>query len=301
MFKRIGLFLMMNMAVILTISIVMNVLGLNHYVTAQGLDYQALLVFCGLWGFVGSFISLAMSKWLAKTSYGVQIIDPQMGGQYAALVNRVHRLAKAANLPKMPEVGIYNSPEVNAFATGPSKSNSLVAVSTGLLNNMTEDEVEGVLAHEVAHVANGDMVTMALIQGVVNAFVMFFARIAAFAIQNAMKSDDDDSPVGGGWAYYLTTIVFEILFGFIGMFIVAFFSRYREYRADSGAAHLAGREKMIAALRRLQQQYEHGVFEKADNKINAMKISTRSSGLMALMSTHPPLGDRIKALEMNAR
>lgn len=301
MFKRVGLFIMMNIAVVVTISIVMNVLGINHYVTAQGLDYNALLVFCALWGFVGSFISLAMSKFMAKRMMGVQIIDPHMGGQYAALVNTVHRLAKAANLPKMPEVGIYNSPEVNAFATGPSKSNSLVAVSTGLLNNMREDEVEGVLAHEVAHVANGDMVTMALIQGVINAFVMFFARIAAFAIQNALRSDDDDSPAGYGWSYYLTTIVFEILFGVIGMIIVAFFSRYREYRADSGGAQLAGRDKMINALKRLEQQFEQGVFEKADAKVNAMKISSRPAGLMALLSTHPPLSDRIKALEMNAR
>ena len=301
MFKRIGLFLIMNMAVVITISIVMNVLGLNHYVTAQGIDHQALLVFCGLWGMVGSFVSLGMSKFMAKRMMGVQVIDPQMGGQYAALVNTVHRLAKAANLPKMPEVGIYNSPEVNAFATGPSKSNSLVAVSTGLINNMREDEVEGVLAHEVAHVANGDMVTMALVQGVINAFVMFFARIAAFALQNALRSDDDDAPVGMGWSYYLTTIVFEMLFGFIGMFIVAFFSRYREYRADSGGAHLAGRDKMINALKRLQQQFENGVFEKSDAKMNAMKISSKPGGLMALLSTHPRLEDRIKALEMNAR
>lgn len=301
MFKRIGLFLVMNMAVVITISLIMNILGVKPYITAQGLDYNSLLIFCGIWGMAGSFISLGLSKWMVKRSMGVQVIDPQRGGQYIGLVNTVHRLARAANLPKMPEVGIYNSPEVNAFATGPSKSNSLVAVSTGLLNNMSEDEVEGVLGHEIAHVANGDMVTMALLQGVINAFVMFFARIAAFALQNAMRSDDDDSPAGGGWSYYLTTMLFEMLFGFIGMFIIAFFSRYREYRADSGGARLAGREKMMAALKRLQMQFDRGVFEKGDSKLNAFKISSKPTGLLALLSTHPALSDRIKALEMNAR
>lgn len=297
MFKRISLFLLMNIAVIATISIVMNLLGVKPYLTANGLNYEALLIFCGIWGMVGSFISLAMSKFMAKSMMGVQIQSEN--GPYHNLVNTVHRLAKAANLPKMPEVGIYNSPEVNAFATGPSKSNSLVAVSTGLLNQMSEEEVEGVLAHEIAHVANGDMVTMALIQGVINAFVMFFARVAAFAIQNAMRSDNDDRPVGHDWSYMLTTFVFEILFGFIGMFVIAFFSRYREYRADSGGARLAGRNKMIGALKRLQMQYEHGVFEKSDEKMNAMKISSKG-GIMALLSTHPKLEDRIRALELNS-
>jgi heat shock protein HtpX len=303
MFKRIGLFLLTNIAVMITISIILNVLGVNHYITSQGLDYKSLLIFCGVWGLAGSFISLAMSKFMAKRMMGVEILDPnrRIGGKYEFLVSKVHGLSKAANLPKMPEVGIYDSPEVNAFATGPSKSNSLVAVSSGLLNNLSEDEIEGVLAHEVAHIANGDMVTMALVQGVINAFVMFFARIAAFAIQNALRSDDDDSPAGYGWSYYLTTIVFELLFGFIGMFIVSFFSRYREYRADSGGAALAGRHKMISALKKLQSQFENGIFEKGDAKMNAMKISSKSSGLYALLSTHPKLEDRIKALELNAK
>lgn len=303
MFKRVTLFLFTNIAVMITISFILNLLGVNHYITAQGLDYKSLLIFCGVWGMTGSFISLAMSKFMAKRMMGVEILDPKrrIGGKYEFLVSKVHGLSKAANLSKMPEVGIYDSPEVNAFATGPSKSNSLVAVSSGLLNNLSEDEIEGVLAHEVAHIANGDMVTMALVQGVINAFVMFFARIAAFAIQNALRSDDDDSSAGYGWSYYLTTIVFELLFGFIGMFIVAFFSRYREYRADSGGAALAGRHKMISALKKLQSQFEHGVFEKGDAKMNAMKISSKSSGLYALLSTHPKLEDRIKALELNAK
>ena len=294
MFKRIFFFVLTNILVVMTISILMSVLGVNHYVTAQGLDYNALLIFCLLWGFVGSFISLAMSKWTVKRMMGVQILEAH--GNYAGLVNKVHQLSKAAGIQKMPEVGIYDSPEVNAFATGPSKNNSLVAVSTGLLNSMRDDEIEGVLAHEVAHVANGDMVTMALVQGVINAFVMFFARIAAFAIQQAMRNDDDDAPVGGGWSYYLTTILFEMLFGFIGMFVVAYFSRYREYRADEGGARLAGREKMIAALQRLQQQFENNNFVKSEAKMNSLKISSKD-GLLALLSTHPKLSDRITALQ----
>lgn len=301
MFKRLSLFLITNMAVILAVSLIINLLGVEPYLTANGINYQSLLIMCGVWGMVGSFISLAISKWSAKRMMGVQIINPQMGGEHAAFINTVHRLAKAADLPKMPEVGIYNSPEVNAFATGPSKSNSLVAVSTGLLNNMREDELEGVLAHEVAHIANGDMVTMTLIQGVVNAFVMFFAHIAVMAIDNLMSGDDNEGEGLGFFTRYMLINLFTMVFGLLAMPVIGFFSRYREYKADSGGAHLAGRDKMINALKRLQQQHEQGVFEKADSNINAMKISSKSNGLMALMSTHPPLSDRIKALEMNAR
>ena len=299
MFKRLSLFLLTNVAVMVAVSLIINLFGVEPYLTANGVNYQSLLIFCGIWGMVGSFISLGISKWSAKRMMGVQVIDPQMGGQYAALVNTVHRLAKAAELPKMPEVGIYQSPEVNAFATGPSKSSSLVAVSTGLLSNMHEDEVEGVLAHEIAHVANGDMVTMTLIQGVVNAFVMFFAHIAVIIIDNFVRGDDEGEGLGF-FARYMLINLFTMVFGLLAMPIVAFFSRYREYKADSGGAYLAGRDKMINALKRLEQQYEQGVFEKADTNVNAMKISSKS-GIMALISTHPPLADRIKALEMNAR
>jgi len=297
MFKRFFLFAVMNIAVIVTISIVMNLLGVQPYLTAYGLNYESLLIFCLLWGMIGSFISLMMSKFMAKKMMGVKVVEAN--SSYSHLVNTVHRLAKAANLPKMPEVGIYDSPEVNAFATGPSKSNSLVAVSTGLLNSMREDEVEGVLAHEIAHIANGDMVTMALAQGVINAFVMFFARVVAFAVQNALKSDDDKSPVGG-LSYMLTTIVFDILFGIIGSIILAGFSRYREFRADAGGASLAGKQSMINALKRLQMQYEGGgVFENENPSLNAFKISSKESGLRALLSTHPKLSDRIKRLELS--
>lgn len=272
----------------------MNLLGVKPYLTSYGLDYQSLLIFCTVWGMVGSFISLGLSKFMAKRMMGVQIVDNSH--HYAGLVNTVHRLAKAANLPKMPEVGVFESPEVNAFATGPSKSNSLVAVSTGMLQSMREDEIEGVLGHEIAHIANGDMVTMALIQGVINAFVMFLARIAAFALQNALSKDDEEGGTVGGLSYYLTTFVFEIIFGFIGMFVVAWFSRQREYRADAGGAKLAGRDKMINALKRLQAQFEHGVFDDRTKEMNAMKISSKD-GLMAMLSTHPRLGDRIRRLE----
>jgi len=293
MVKRIFLFVLTNVLVLVSVSIVLSVLGVNHYLTATGIDYRALMVFCLVWGFVGSGISLLLSKFMAKTMMGVQIVDER--GQYAELVRRVHVLARQAGLTKMPEVGIYQSPEVNAFATGPSKNNSLVAVSTGLLQQMDADEVEGVLAHEVAHVANGDMVTMALIQGVVNAFVMFFARIAAFAISQAMQGErDDDRPVQAGFMYHIIVMVCEVLFSFLGMFVVAYFSRIREYRADKGGAQYAGKHKMIAALKRLQQKFEF--VDDSQENFNAMKISSRK-GLMSFLSTHPSLEDRIARLE----
>jgi heat shock protein HtpX len=293
MFKRIMLFALTNVLVMVSVSIVLALLGVNSYLTSAGINYSALMVFCLVWGFAGSLISLMLSKFMAKKMMGVEIVNDR--GQYAELVNRVHTLARAAGIQKMPEVGIYNSPEVNAFATGPSKNNSLVAVSTGLLQRMNSEEVEGVLAHEVAHVANGDMVTMALLQGVVNAFVMFFARIAAFALQNAMSGDrDDDRPVNTGFAYHMTVMVCEIVFSFLGMFVVAYFSRIREFRADKGGAKFAGRQKMIAALRRLQQNT--GLIDESQENIKAFKISSKK-GFMNFLSTHPSLEDRIAALE----
>lgn len=299
MFKRFFFFALVNIAVIATVSIILSVFGVNHYVTEAGLNYQSLLVFCAVWGMVGSFISLALSKFMAKKMMGVQIVE--MNGSYSELVNTVHRLAKAANLPKMPEVGIYESGEINAFATGASKSSSLVAVSTGLLNRMNDDEVEGVLAHEIAHIANGDMVTMALVQGVINAFVMFFARIAAFAVESAMSSDDDDSPSGHGFAYMMTVFAFEIVFGILGSIVVAFFSRLREYSADQGGARLAGKSKMIAALKKLQSEYELDHFEKnPEQNMSMLKISSKESGFRALFSSHPKLSHRISQLELNA-
>lgn len=294
MFKRISLFLLTNILVVATITIVTSMLGLNHYVTSAGLNYSALMIFCLIWGFVGSGISLLMSKFMAKHMMGVEIVDER--GPYGDLVRKVHLLARTAGISKMPEVGVYQSQEVNAFATGPSKNNSLVAVSSGLLNQMTAEEVEGVLAHEVAHVANGDMVTMALLQGVVNAFVMFFARIAAFALQNFLNGDNEESEksAGSGMAYHLSVIVFQIAFSFLGMFIVAYFSRLREFRADGGAAKFAGKQKMIAALRRLQNKTD--MVDDSNEQLLAFKISSKK-GFMSFLSTHPPLEDRIAALE----
>lgn len=295
MFKRVFLFVLTNILVMVSVSIVLSILGVNHYLTASGIDYNALMVFCLVWGFVGSGISLLMSKFMAKKMMGVEIIDER--GQYGELVRKVHTLARQAGLSKMPEVGIYRSPEVNAFATGPSKNNSLVAVSSGLLNQMDADEVEGVLAHEVAHIANGDMVTMALIQGVVNAFVMFFARVAAFALSQAMQGDrDDDRPVQSGFMYHIIVMVCEIIFSFLGMFVVAYFSRVREFRADKGGAQYAGKQKMVSALKRLQQKFE--MVDDSQENFNAMKISSKK-GLMSFLSTHPSLEDRIARLEQS--
>lgn len=294
--KRIVLFFAVNMAMLVTISIVLSLLGVGSYLTKTGLDYNNLMVFCLVWGMGGAFFSLAISRISAKWMMGVQVIDPKNPGRYGDLVERVHHLARAARLPAMPEVGVYDSPEVNAFATGPTKSRSLVAVSTGLLQSMNRDEVEGVLAHEVAHIANGDMVTMTLIQGIINAFVMFFARIAAFAISAALanRSDDQEEATPNPMIFHLVTIVLEIVFGILGAIIVAFFSRAREYRADAGGASLAGREKMRAALQRLLQN--SGRIDTAHESLATLKISGRKSGFLALFSTHPDLEDRISRL-----
>lgn len=291
--KRIFLFLMTNILVVTTIMIVTSLLGVDRYLTANGFNYQMLAVYCLIWGFAGSFISLMMSKFMAKMAMGVKVVDAN--SQYGWLVNKVHHLAKAANLPKMPEVGIYMSAEVNAFATGPSRSNSLVAVSSGLLERMSEDELEGVLAHEIAHIANGDMVTMALLQGIINSFVFFLSKIAAFALDQAMRGDrDNDSRGGVGWTYYLSQIVFQILFSILGSIIVMYFSRRREYRADEGGAKLAGKQKMIAALQRLKGNFN--MVDDSHQELNCMKISSGKS-MAQLFSSHPPLDERINALK----
>lgn len=293
MVKRIFLFMLTNILVMVSVSIILSVLGVGNYITAAGLNYESLMVFCLIWGFVGSGISLLLSKFMAKSMMGVVIVDER--GQYGDLVRKVHQMARQAGIEKMPEVGVYSSPEVNAFATGPSKNNSLVAVSQGLLQQMNTEEVEGVLAHEVAHIANGDMVTMALIQGVVNAFVMFFARVAAFALSQFLNGDrDDDRPVTSGIGYHLTVMVCEILFSFLGMFVIAYFSRVREFRADKGGAQYAGKHKMVAALKRLQQKIDF--VDDSQDSVKTLKISSKK-GLMNFLSTHPSLEDRIAALE----
>jgi heat shock protein HtpX len=287
--KRILLFVLTNLAIMVMLSIVLSLLGITGYVQQGQLDYGALMAFCLVWGMGGAFISLAMSRAIAKWTMGVQLVNGRSGQQELDwLYATVQRLTQQAQLP-MPEVGIYDSPEVNAFATGPSKSKSLVAVSSGLLRAMRREEVEGVLAHEVAHIQNGDMVTMTLIQGVVNAFVMFLARVIAFGIRQA--SDERNSY----FFSFIVVIVLEIIFGIIGMFVVAWFSRAREFRADAGGAALAGRQNMIAALRRLMQSKE--LVDNSEPALATLKISGKRSGWMMLASTHPPLEDRIRALE----
>ena len=287
--KRILLFVLTNLAVMLTASIVLSLLGIGGYRTAAGLDYGALAVFCLVWGSAGAFISLLMSRWMAKRAMGVELVDGRTGQEEADWLYRtVERLTRQAQLP-MPEVGIYTSPEVNAFATGPSKSKSLVAVSSGLLRGMRREEVEGVLAHEVSHIQNGDMVTMALIQGVVNAFVLFASRVIANIVRNAVDSRNA-AMVG-----FIVTIVLDIALGILGAMVVAWFSRAREFRADAGAAALTGRGNMIAALRRLQTT--HQLVDPSNQALATMKIAGGDRRWMMLFSTHPPLEERIAALE----
>ncbi len=293
MFKRFFLFFGVNILIVVTISMVVNLLGVGHYMTAQGIDYQALMVLCLIWGMGGSFISLMMSKWLAKMTMGVEIIT--LTGPYSEVVQIIHRHAKMAGLRVMPEVGIFNSPEVNAFATGPSKNNSLVAISTGLLSKMGRDEIEGVVGHEVAHIANGDMVTMTLLQGIMNAFVMFFARVVAFMIDQAMRKDDDDGRGLGTFAHMGIVFVLELLFGLVAGILLSWFSRQREYRADAGGAKLAGKEKMIGALEGLIRSYST-LPQSEEGSFKSMKISSKKS-FLALFSTHPSLEDRIRTLQ----
>jgi len=297
-FKRVGLFLTVNIMVMLTISLVLNLLGVKPYLTAQGINFESLLVFCLVWGMGGAFISLGLSRIMAKWMMGVKVIpadtqDPTL----RELVHTVHGLARAARLPKMPEVGIYDSPEVNAFATGPTKARSLVAVSTGLLQRMNDQQVKGVLGHEVAHIANGDMVTMTLIQGVVNAFVMFLARVIAYGLTMARGNDSEESQ-GSPMMFYVVTFVLEMVFMVLGSIVVAWFSRYREFRADNGGAKLAGRDNMIAALQGLQRtmgETEEGAT--AQPAMASLKISSRPGGFARLFSTHPPLEERIQRLQ----
>lgn len=291
--KRIGLFLLTNILVIAAVTIIMQLTGVEGYLTAQGIDYKSLLIICLVWGMVGSFISLMISKWMAKTVYGVEIVTAN--GPHGALVRKVHEFARRAGLTKMPEVGVYGSPEVNAFATGPSRNNSLVAVSTGLLERMNEEEAEGVLAHEVAHIANGDMVTMALIQGVVNAFVMFLARVVAFAIDQATRRNSDSGQGVGMFAHFIIVYILQIVFGTMAAPVVMGFSRWREYRADHGASKLAGKEKMIAALEALKRNYPIQEKVKEEPAMASLKISSKQSWA-EIFSSHPTLDKRIAAL-----
>ncbi len=299
--KRIFLFLAVNLLVVVTVSLLLNVLGIRPYLSARGLDYGALLVFCALFGFAGSFISLALSRWMAKTMMGVELIDPSRPGSDAEglLVEKVRALSSQAGLGALPEIGIYASPEVNAFATGPTSSRALVAVSTGLLERMDDSAVEGVLAHEIAHVANGDMVTMTLLQGVANTFVMFFARVIAFAIDQGLRSRDSDGRDRGGlgpFAHYMVVMLLEMVLMLLASAVIYAFSRWREYRADAGGARLAGRGKMIHALESLKD-YQDRV-DTRQGALAVMKINGKGRGLLGLLfSSHPSLDDRIRRLQ----
>lgn len=290
--KRIFLFLIVNILVLATVSLTMNLLGVAPYLSDRGIDYQALAVFCLLWGFGGAFISLGLSRVMAKWMMGVKLIDPANPGSptMARIYARVEHFSRAAKLPVTPQVGIYDSPEINAFATGPTKARSLVAVSTGLIGQMNDDEVDGVIAHEIAHIANGDMVTMTLVQGVINAFVMFFARIAAWLISQNVREEMR------GLVNILATIAFDIAFSILGSVAVAAYSRHREYRADAGGAALAGRSKMIAALEGLKRNSGRRMDGDVHESIAAFQISSSRQKFLALFSTHPPLEDRIMRL-----
>jgi len=297
--KRIFLFLLVNVLVMTTITVVLSLLGVQPYLQKGGLDLPSLAVFCLVWGMGGAFISLLISRWMAKRAMGVQLIaaDSRDPGEQA-LLQTVQRLAQGASIP-MPEVGVYESDDINAFATGPSKSRSLVAVSSGLLRKMDRPEVEGVLGHEITHIANGDMVTMTLLQGVVNAFVMFLARALAFVVAQAMRGNNDRE--GGGMSqglYFVCVIVFQLVFMVLGSLVVMAFSRWREFRADNGGAHLAGRDSMIRALQALQREHEtvpQGQGE-AQPALATLQISARD-GVMRLFASHPPLEERIQRLQ----
>jgi heat shock protein HtpX len=287
--KRIVLFLATNLAIVLVLSITMRLLGVEPYLNEQGLNLNALLIFAAVMGFGGAFISLAISKWTAKMSVGAKVITDPRSQAELWLVQTVARQAQAAGI-KMPEVAIYDSPEVNAFATGMSKNSSLVAVSTGLLQKMTQEEAEAVLGHEVSHAANGDMVTMALIQGVINTFVMFLSRVIGHVVDRVVFKTER----GHGPAFFVTMIAAELVLGILASIIVFWFSRQREFRADRGGASLAGRRNMINALKRLGSLHPAPL----PDKMAAFGIAGGvGGGLKRLFMTHPPIEERIAALE----
>ena len=291
MFKRISLFLITNLAIVLVLSFTARLLGLDRFLTANGLNLGGLLMFAALFGFGGSFISLALSKWMAKRATGAQVIENPSNPTERWLVETVRRHAQLAGIG-MPEVAVYEAPEINAFATGMNRNSALVAVSTGLLQQMTPDEAEAVLGHEVTHVANGDMVTLALIQGVVNTFVIFLARVIGYLVDRVVLKNDRDSL---GIGYWVTSIAAELVLGILASIIVMWFSRRREFRADAGGAQLAGRDRMVSALQRLKALHEPSTLPQA---VQAFGISGKQSGGLArLFMSHPPLEERIAALQ----
>jgi heat shock protein HtpX len=291
--KRIFYFLVTNLAIVLVLSITMRLLGVEPFLNANGLNLNSLLIFAAVMGFGGAFISLAISKWSAKQMSGAVTIETPKTADEIWLMNIVKKQSQAAGI-QMPEVAIFNSPVVNAFATGMSRNSSLVAVSSGLLEMMTKDEAEAVIGHEISHIANGDMVTLTLIQGVVNTFVLFFSRVIGYTVDKVVFKTRQ----GTGPAFFITMIISELLLGVLASIVVMWFSRQREYRADFGGGQLAGKQKMIAALQRLKTQYETSALPKS---IAALGISGEQGiGLKELFSTHPSLDDRIARLQQSA-
>jgi len=291
--KRIFYFLVTNLAIVFVLSITMRLLGVEPFLNANGLNLNSLLIFAAVMGFGGAFISLAISKWSAKQMSGAVTIDNPKTPDEIWLMNVVKKQSTAVGI-QMPEVAIFNSPVVNAFATGMSRNSSLVAVSSGLLEMMTKDEAEAVIGHEISHIANGDMVTLTLIQGVVNTFVLFFSRVIGYTVDKVIFKTRQ----GTGPAFFITMIISELLLGLLASIVVMWFSRQREYRADIGGGQLAGKHKMIAALKRLKAQYESSALPKS---IAALGISgEQGMGLKELFSTHPSLDDRIARLQQNS-
>ncbi|CAM8441021.1 HtpX Zn-dependent protease with chaperone function [Candidatus Methylopumilus universalis] len=290
--KRIFYFLVTNLAIVLVLSVTMRLLGVEPFLNANGLNLNSLLIFAAVMGFGGAFISLAISKWSAKKMSGAVTIENPKTLDEIWLVNIVKKQSETVGI-QMPEVAIFNSPVVNAFATGMSRNSSLVAVSSGLLEMMTKDEAEAVIGHEISHIANGDMVTLTLIQGVVNTFVLFFSRVIGYTVDKVVFKTRQ----GTGPAFFITMIISELLLGVLASIVVMWFSRQREYRADIGGGQLAGNQKMIAALKRLKSQYESSALPKS---IAALGISgEQGRGLKELFSTHPSLDDRIARLQQN--
>ncbi len=302
--KRYGYFIITGIVVALTVQFVVKIIGGLFGIDLMSMSggYAGLFVICLIYGMVGSFISLQLSRWMAKRFHGVQVIDPNTSKTMERnLINKVYQIARNAGMEVMPEVGYYESSDVNAFATGPSKKRSLVAVSTGLMSAMTDAEVEGVLAHEIAHIVNGDMVTLTLIQGVVNAFAMFIAQIITMAVMSALRGKDNDRPGFGD--FMLRQVIYSVVamvFTVLGSIIVNYFSRQREFRADAGGAKFSSPDKMTAALLKLQKMHllppVRGE-EEGPDKLATMKIFGRSSGFSVLFMTHPPLEERIAALK----
>jgi heat shock protein HtpX len=286
--KRIVYFLVTNLAIVLVLSITMRILGVEPYLSANGLDLGNLLAFAAIMGFGGAFISLAMSKWSAKRMSGAVVIQEPQTLTEIWLMKTVRVQADIAGI-KMPEVAVFDSPEVNAFATGMTKNSALVAVSSGLLNAMSKDEAEAVLAHEVSHISNGDMVTLTLIQGVVNTFVMFFSRVIGYTVDKVIFKTEK----GTGPAFFITMIIAELLLGVLATMVVMWFSRQREFRADAGAARLSSANKMIAALQRLQAVHEPSVLPK---QMVASGIAGGQANWTSLFASHPSLSARIAAL-----